>query len=584
MEHRLAAILAADMVGYSRLMEADERGTLARLRTHRIELIDPAIAVHHGRIIKTTGDGLLVEFQSVADAVRCAVEIQERMRRRNADLSAEQRIEFRIGINLGDIIFEEGDLYGDGVNIAARVEQLAEAGGVCVTAAVRDQVDGRVEATFEDMGEKELKNISRPMRLYRIALAAQPTGAAPAGVGAAAAAKAGVVKPTVAVLPFANMSGDPEQEYFADGLTEDILTELSRRRELFVISRTSSFVYKGKVQNLREVSQKLGARYLVEGSVRKAGDRVRVTVQLIDTASDAHIWAERYDRKLDDVFTIQDEITSSIVATLPGRLEAAQQDHVARMKPGNLAAYECVLAAKVLHHRSSRDDNARAQELIDRAVELDPDYAHAHAWRGCILGQAWGAGWVDDRDAAFDQVRAELGRAMAIDDNDADVHRILAAVAIIEGDHARASQHQERALALNPNYDLVVVQMGELYTWLGQAAEGVDWIERAMKLNPHHPARFWAHLGRAHFVGRAYEPAIAAFKRLPSLDIQQNAFLAASYAWLGDTAAAATHVARIRELDPALTLEKLLAPMHYAKPGDLEHIREGLIKAGMTIN
>jgi adenylate cyclase len=579
MDHRLAAVLAADMVGYSRLMEVDERGTLARLRAHRIELIDPAIAKNQGNIIKTTGDGMLVEFQSVADAARCAIEIQERMRRRNSDVATDRRIDFRIGINLGDIIFEDGDIYGDGVNIAARVEQLAEIGGICVTAAVHDQIDGRVDVAFEDLGDKLLKNISRPVRLYRIIIA--PPEQRPASGGAHAATKAAVVKPTVAVLPFTNMSGDPEQEFFADGLTEDILTELSRRRELFVISRTSTFVYKGHAANLREVAQKLGARYLVEGSVRKSGDRLRVSVQLIDTASDAHIWAERYDRKLDDIFSIQDEITSAIVATLPGRLEAAQQDQLARLKPSSMAAYECVLAAKVLHHRSTRHDNAEALKLIDRALELDPDYAHAHAWRGCILGQGWGYGWCEDKDAVFSEVAFELDRAMALDDNDPDVHRILAAVAIVRNDMNRARYHQDRALELNPNYDLVVVQMGELFTWLGRAEEGLEWIRKAMRLNPHHPARFWSHLGRAHFVGRQYAQAVEDFMHLSTMDAPQHAFIAACYGWLGDRTASSAHVMRLRQLDPELDLEKFLATMHYANDADLQHLREGLVKAGL---
>ena len=579
MDHRLAAVLAADMVGYSRLMEVDERGTLARLRAHRIELIDPAIAKNQGNIIKTTGDGMLVEFQSVADAARCAIEIQERMGRRNSDVASDRRIDFRIGINLGDIIFEDGDIYGDGVNIAARVEQLAEIGGICVTAAVHDQIDGRIDVAFEDLGEKLLKNISRPVRLYRIVV--PPPEQRPAPGGAHAATKVAVVKPTVAVLPFANMSGDLEQEYFADGLTEDILTELSRRRELFVISRTSTFVYKGHAANLREVAQKLGARYLVEGSVRKSGDRLRVSVQLIDTASDAHVWAERYDRKLDDIFTIQDEITSAIVATLPGRLEAAQQDQLARLKPSSMAAYECVLAAKVLHHRSTRQDNAEALKLIDRALQLDPDYAHAHAWRGCILGQGWGYGWCEDKDAAFNEVALELDRAMALDDNDPDVHRILAAVAIVRNDMNRARYHQDRALELNPNYDLVVVQMGELFTWLGQAQEGLEWIRKAMRLNPHHPARFWSHLGKAHFVGRQYAQAVEDFMHLSTMDAQQHAFIAACYGWLGDRTASSAHVMRLRQLDPELDLEKFLATMHYANDADLQHLREGLVKAGL---
>ena len=579
MDHRLAAVLAADMVGYSRLMEVDERGTLARLRAHRIELIDPAIAKNQGNIIKTTGDGMLVEFQSVADAARCAIEIQERMRRRNSDVATDRRIDFRIGINLGDIIFEDGDIYGDGVNIAARVEQLAEIGGICVTAAVHDQIDGRVDVAFEDLGEKLLKNISRPVRLYRVVVPPPEQRLAPGG--AHAATKAAVVKPTVAVLPFTNMSGDPEQEFFADGLTEDILTELSRRRELFVISRTSTFVYKGHAANLREVAQKLGARYLVEGSVRKSGDRLRVSVQLIDTASDAHIWAERYDRKLDDIFSIQDEITSAIVATLPGRLEAAQQDQLARLKPSSMAAYECVLAAKVLHHRSTRHDNAEALKLIDRALQLDPDYAHAHAWRGCILGQGWGYGWCEDKDAVFNEVALELDRAMALDDNDPDVHRILAAVAIVRNDMNRARYHQDRALELNPNYDLVVVQMGELFTWLGRAEEGLEWIRKAMRLNPHHPARFWSHLGRAHFVGRQYAQAVEDFMHLSTMDAPQHAFIAACYGWLGDRTASSAHVMRLRQLDPELDLEKFLATMHYANDADLQHLREGLVKAGL---
>ena len=579
MDRRLAAVLAADMVGYSRLMELDERGTLARLRTHRIELIDPAIAKNQGRIIKTTGDGMLVEFQSVADAVRCAVEVQERMRRRNSDVSDDQRMEFRIGINLGDILFEDGDIYGEGVNIAARVEQIADIGGICVTAAVYGQVDGRLNIAFEDLGERLLKNISRPVRIYRIVPALPERE--PAAKKPEIMAKEAVVKPTVAVLPFTNMSGDPEQEFFADGLTEDILTELSRRHELFVISRTSTFVYKGQSANLREVARKLGARYLVEGSVRKGGDRLRVTVQLIDTASDAHIWAERYDRKLDDVFSMQDEITSAIVATLPGRLEAAQHDQLARVKPSSMAAYECVLAAKVLHHRGTREDNAEALKLSDRALRLDPDYAHAHAWRACILGQAWGYGWCKDKDATFAEVEFELGKAVSLDDNDADVHRILAAVAIARNEMSRARYHQDRALALNPNYDLVVVQMGELFTWLGHADDGIEWVRRAMQLNPHHPARFWSHLGKAYFVGRRYAEAIQSFMHLSTLDSQQHAFLAASYGWLGDGTAAAAHAIRVRQLDPEFELQKLLATMHYANEADLLHFREGLTKAGL---
>jgi adenylate cyclase len=389
-------------------------------------------------------------------------------------------------------------------------------------------------------------------------------------------------KPSIAVLPFQNLSGDPQQEYFADGLTEDIITELSRHHELFVISRNSSFVYKNRAVNVREVAEKLGAQYLVEGSVRKIGDRVRVTVQLIDTANDAHIWADKYDRKLDDIFAIQDEVTAAIAATLPGRVEAAQRDQLARAKPANMAAYECVLAAKVLHHRSTIADNERAQTLIDRAVALDPDYAHAHAWRACILGQAWVHNWIEERDAAWNEIVAALDRALALDDNDADVHRILAAVNVNSNELTTARYHQERALALNPNYDLVVVQQGELLTWLGRPEEGIEWIRRAMQLNPHHPERFWSHLGKAHFAARQYGEAIEAFMHLSTMDSVQHAFAAACYGWLGDEIAAAAHVGKIRTLDPQFDLDSFIETLHYAQHSDVQHIREGLLKAGIA--
>ncbi|TIL56731.1 MAG: adenylate/guanylate cyclase domain-containing protein [Mesorhizobium sp.] len=574
MEQRLAAILAADMAGYSRLMEADESGTLARLRTHRIELVDPAIAKNKGRIIKTTGDGMLVEFQSVTDAVKCAVEIQQRMKRRNSDVPQERRIEFRIGINLGDIIFDDEDIFGDGVNIASRIEQLADVGGICVTAAVATQIADRLEIAMEDLGEKTLKNISRPVRLYRIGLDSP--------VLPEVEAKRSISKPSIVVLPFNNMSGDPEQEFFADGLTEDIITELSRHHELFVISRNSSFVYKNRAVNVREVAEKLGVQYLVEGSVRKIGNRVRVTVQLIDTANDAHIWADKYDRKLDDIFAIQDEVTAAIAATLPGRVEAAQRDQLARAKPANMAAYECVLAAKVLHHRGTIEDNERAQTLIGRAVALDPDYAHAHAWRACILGQAWVHNWCKDRDAVWNDIMAALDRALALDDNDADVHRILAAVNVNNNELTTARYHQERALALNPNYDLVVVQQGELLTWLGRPEEGIEWIRKAMQLNPHHPERFWSHLGKAHFAARQYGEAIEAFMHLSTMDSVQHAFAAACYGWLGDEIAAAAHLRKIKTLDPQFDLDSFIATLHYAQKSDVQHVREGLLKAGIA--
>ncbi len=580
MERHLAAILAADMVGYSRLMELDEAGTLARLKTHRLELVDPAIAKNKGRIIKTTGDGMLVEFHSVVDAVQCAIEIQRRMVRRNADVAADRRIEFRIGINLGDVIVEDGDIFGDGVNVAARLQELSAPGSICVSGAVRDQMGDRLEADYQDLGEQSVKNIARPIRVFRVVArngeAAKPT---PAGWPAAEASV--YDKPSIAVLPFTNMSGDPEQEFFADGLTEDVITELSRFRDLLVISRNSAFVYKGKAKKVQEVAKDLRVQYLVEGSVRKAGNRLRITVQLIDAETDRHVWAERYDRQLEDVFAIQDEIAAAVVATLPGRIQAAAYERTQRKTPKNMAAYEYLLAGKVLHHRSNREDNAKALAQLDRAIELDPKYAHAHAWKACTLGQVWVHSWCDDREAVWDQVVAELQIALALDDNDSDVHRILAAVNLAHNDHEKAAYHQQRALALNPNDDLVVVQQGEMLTWFGQPEEGIEWIEKAMRLNPYHPERFWNHLGRAYYVARRYGEAIEAFKHISAPDHTHHAFLAACHAQTGDDAGARRQAEGVLKQQPGFSVEGHLETLHFKQAVDREHFRDGLLKAGL---
>jgi len=580
-ERRLAAVVSADMVGYSRLMEVDEAGTLARLKTHRIELLDPAITKNRGRIIKTTGDGLLVEFQSVVDAVVCAAEIQRRMTRRNADVPPARWIQFRIGINLGDVIVDEDDIFGDGVNIAARLETLADPGGICVSGAVCDQVGGRLEdIVFEDLGDQQVKNITRPIRVYRVRLE-QDDGVAPERSKDAAVATASAKKPSIAVLPLANMSGDSEQEFFADGLTEDIITELSRFHELLVISRNSTFVYKGKAVKVQEVAREFGVDYVLEGSVRKAGGRIRVTVQLIDAETDRHIWAERYDRELEDIFAIQDEITRAIVATLQGRVEAATHDRAKRKPTDNMIAYECVLTAKVLHHRSTRSDNEQAQRLLDRALALDPNYAHAHAWKACVLGQTWVYDWCADRDATFQQVGAELETSLALDDNDSDVHRILAAVNLNRDDHDKAAYHQERALALNPNYDLVVVQQGELLTWLGRPDEGIDWIRKAMRLNPYHPERFWNHLGRACYCAEKYAEAAEAFSRLTRPDHTHHAFLAATFAQMGNSVAAAAHAAEVLKREPQFSVAGYLGTQHYKHEVDRRRHEAGLLKAGL---
>jgi adenylate cyclase len=580
-ERRLAAVLAADVVGYSRLMEVDEAGTLARLKTVRLEVIDPAITKCKGRIIKTTGDGMLVEFQSVTEALRCAVDFQERMARRNRDMPASRVLLYRIGINLGDVIVEENDIFGDGVNVASRLESIAEPGGICISSAVRDQVGDRVDVGYVDLGEQHVKNINRAIHVFKVLLSGPAPGGSAAIVGARVAPQASARKPSIAVLPFINMSGDSEQEFFADGLTEDIITELSRFRELLVISRNAVFVHKGKPVKAQAIAREFGVDYVVEGSVRKAADRVRVTVQLIDGETETHIWAERYDRKLEEIFAIQDEVTSAVAATLFGRVEAARHDQVQRKRTENMAAYEYVLTGKVLHHRSNREANAEALRLLDCAIELDPNYAHAHAWKACVTGQQWLHGWCQDPNATLRSISAELQTALSLDDNDADVHRILAALNLNVNEFDKAVYHQQRALSLNPNSDLIVVQQGELLTWLGRPEEGIEWIRRAMRLNPYHPERFWSHLGRAQYTARMYADAIGSFSKLTAPDHAHHAFLAAASAQLGNRIAAEAHAREVLQRQPTFTVESYLKTLHYRQPSDAEHVRDGLLKAGL---
>jgi adenylate cyclase len=431
------------------------------------------------------------------------------------------------------------------------------------------------------LGDRQVKNINRPIHVFKVVLDGPTPTAGDAAPTRTPAPQPNARKPSIAVLPFVNMSGDAEQEFFADGLTEDIITELSRFRELLVISRNAVFVHKGKPVKAQQIAREFGVDYVVEGSVRKAADRVRVTVQLIDGETETHIWAERYDRKLEDIFAIQDEVTSAIVATLFGRVEAARHDRVERRPTENMAAYEYVLTGKVLHHRSNPDANAEAIRMLNRAVELDPKYAHAHAWKACVTGQAWLHGWSKDPQASLQTIADELQIALSLDDNDADVHRILAALKLNFNELDKAVYHQERALNLNPNSDLIVVQQGEFLTWLGRPEEGIDWVRRAMRLNPYHPERFWNHLGRAQYTARQYADAIASFSRLTAPDHVHHAFMAASAAQLGDRVAAAAHAEEVLRRQPAFTVTSHMKTLHYRQASDNEHMRDGLLKAGL---
>ena len=575
MQRRLAAILSADAAGYSRLMSDDEVATVRTLSVCR-KLVADIITARHGRIVDTPGDNMLAEFGSAVDAVDAACAMQAQLQTCNAEIPEHRRMAFRIGVNLGDVIVEDDRLYGDGVNIAARLEAMADVGGICVSGKVRDEVCRKFDCAFEDLGTHELHNIPTPVRVFRVITAQTTAARAPATPARATGA-------SIIVLPFVNMSGVAEQEFFVDGLTEDVLTELSRFRELFVISRNTSFKYKGHAVDVKKVAAELGVQYVLEGSVRRAGDRIRITVQLIDAEADRHVWAERYDRQLEDIFAIQDEMTRAIVAVLPGRVEAATRDRAARKPTDSMAAYECVVTGKVLHHRSTLADNTEALRRVTRAVEIDPSYAHAHAWRACILGQAWTYGWCEDMDATRAEIERELAVALALDDNDSDVHRILAAVHVLRNEFERAMFHQQRALGLNPNDDLIVVQQGEILTWLGQPDEGVEWILRAIRLNPFHPDRFWSHLARAHFVARRYADAVECLRHITALNALLHAFFAACLTGLGNTEEAAAHVREALKQHPALRVDVDCVPMlHYQRPADLSHHRDSLLQAGFA--
>ena len=550
-ERRLAAILAVDVAGYSSLMGADEEGTLAAMRAVRRELGDPKIREHRGRIVKTTGDGLLVEFASVVDAVRCAVEVQHEMIARNTGVPAERRLEFRMGINVGDIIIEDGDIFGDGVNIAARLEALAEPGGICLSASAYDQVRDRLDIAFADLGEKQVKNIVRPVRVYSIGQRSRDPQAAEAQAAQAMSAPPPVSeKPSIAVLPFQNISGDPEQEYFADGMVEDITTALSRIPWLFVIARNSSFTYKGQAVDVKQVSRELGVRYVLEGSVRKAGNRIRITGQLIDAVTGAHLWADRFDGSPEDVFELQDKVASSVAGIIEPALQAAETARSANRPTNDLTAYDLYLRAYAMILSSTRQV-AEALRLLEQAIARDPRYGPALAWAALCYFRLVGDG--RSEDPAADRLKGTdfARRALEVAGDDPNIlANVALALAYFGEDIGAMMALVDRALALNPSFARGWNISSSLRNWAGQPDIAIEHMETSLRLSPR--ARVGTSLvgiGSAHFVSRRFDQAVPILLRAiqedPSHPLAYR-YLAACYAHMGRLDDAREVITRLR--------------------------------------
>jgi adenylate cyclase len=578
-ERRLAAILAADVAGYSRLIGVDEEGTLGRLKAIRAEVIDSAIAVHRGRLVKTTGDGFLVEFASVVDALRCATEAQQAMADRNAAIVEADRIELRIGIHQGDIVVEEGDIFGDGVNVAARLEALAEPGGICVSARVQEDAAGRLDLAFVDLGEQTLKYIARPIRAYRVGprKAATPSAQTPLPLPD---------KPSIAVLPFQNMSGDPEQEVFADGMVEDITTALSKLRWFFVIARNSSFAYKGRAVDVKQVGRELGVRYVLEGSVRKAGNRLRVTAQLVEAETGNHVWAERYDRDLADIFTVQDEITELVVAAIEPELYAAENIRSQRKPPESLDAWECVIRALTAIGQGTPEAIIEAEALCRRAIAIAPNYGQAHsllAW--ALLRRTMRS---DDLRTVMPEITAEAQTALALDDRDPWAYMVQAQLLNRLRRFDDAARASRRAFELNPNFAPAYAMLAITLAFQGAFDEAIGSAQHALGLSPNdRNVGLFAWLGSANAqfaVGR-YDEAVAsarlAIENGPG-HIGPHTFLTAALALRGDMMAAAEARDALLRLRPGFSLTWMKENMPIPLTGELkERLAEGLRKAGI---
>jgi adenylate cyclase len=585
-DRRLAAIFAADIAGYSRLMASDEEGTLRQLKAHRKQLIDPKITEHRGRIVKTTGDGALVEFVSVVDAVRCAVDIQRGMNQRNTDVPADKRIQFRIGINVGDIIIDGDDIFGDGVNVAARLEALADPGGILVSSIVHDQVRDKLSFGFEDMGEHTVKNIARPISVHRVSLSeATPPTAVKSATASAKTEPSTVTRPSIAVLPFANMSGDPEQEYFADGISEEIITGLSRLRWLFVIARNSSFTYKGKAVDIKRVARELGVRYVLEGSVRKGGNRVRITAQLIDAATGNHIWADRYDGELTDVFALQDEITRKAVAAIEPSLLEAEGVRSQHRAPEDLDAWDMVMRANSQFWRLTKSDSEAAIAMLRRAVQRHPDYAPAHSMLAFALLVSRQVGWISI-EPEVNEPAAFAAHAVELDDRDPWAHLALGYVAFTRRRTDEAVDEFQHALDLNPNFAAAHGFLGHALVLDGRSDQAIAHSEQAIRMSPHDPqnALFNVGLAAAHYLAGRYNEAIVygrkAMQQRFGLTNGHRIYIA-SLAQAGQIDEARVALAKLQELQPGHSIAWIERNIPYT-PGPMAKFLEGMRKAGLT--
>lgn len=579
---KLAAILYADVAGYSRLTGEDEDATHRALREY-LDLIASTIETHRGRVMHYAGDAVLAMFDAVVDAVSCATAIQDRLRERNQELPNDRELRFRIGVNSGDVIEDRGDIYGDGVNVAARLESLADPGGICVSDAVRSAVGKKLDLNYEDLGEQEVKNIAEPVRAYRVLSKSQNTEMDSATGGTTAPGLPEI--PSIAVLPFENMSPDPEQEFFADGITEDLLTKLSSILRLFVIARNSSFQYKGKAVDVRQISKDLGVRYVLEGSVRKAANRVRVTAQLIEATTGAHLWAEFYDRDLTDVFAVQDDITANVVKALQVTLLEGEQARIWHRSTSNLEAWSCLTRAKshFVDHMS-KEQNRAGIALLERAVELDPEYASAWTYLGWLLVHEIRFFWTDDPTAIKARVSECAHKALTLDENLADAHMLMAFSHLLDGHYDEAITAAERSVALGPNNADVTALLAFSLNWVGRPEESLAWIEKAMRFSPVYSSWFVAVKAHAlRLLGR-YEEAVEIYKasisRTPAY-VSPRIGLTVCYSQMGRKADAQESARKLLELEPKFSIARYIHAPGYKDRVLTDHTAEALREAGL---